>query len=156
MTFATGPDLGVTCPYYGGRQSNVPAYLIHGAAAPTSAQYQYALGTLWIVKGTGFLYYLASKTATSAVWSLLQSTDSAYFGTGTLVAGVATIAATGVATGSDIILSRTTPNASTALGALTYGTITAGTSFVVTSLQPASPTMTQTGDVSSFVWWIVT
>lgn len=153
---STGPTLGTTCPMYGGRQTVDPAEIVRAKIAPPSTAIHYPLGQYWINTTNGFLYYLAAISSGSAVWSLIQSTDAAFFGTGTLTSGTATIAATGVASGSAIILSRTVANASSSIGALTYGTIMAGTSFVVTSVQLASPSMTQTGDASSFIWWIVT
>jgi hypothetical protein len=77
-----------------------------------------------------------------------------FIGTGVLTAGTQTIANTNIATGDVIILCRTAVNASTTLGILTY-TITNATSFTVTSVIVGTPGSTQTGDASSYAYFIV-
>lgn len=77
-----------------------------------------------------------------------------FIGTGTLVAGTVTIANTNIAATDRIFPSRTAANASTTLGELSY-TISAGASFTVTSLILGTPASTQTGDLSSFAYFIV-
>lgn len=77
-----------------------------------------------------------------------------FIGTATLTAGTVTIANTNIAAGDRIFLSRTAANASTTLGELSY-TISAATSFTVTSLILGTPGSTQTGDLSSFAYFIV-
>jgi len=77
-----------------------------------------------------------------------------FCGTGTLVLGTVTIANTNIATGDQIYLTRTGVAASTTLGQLTY-TIIASTSFTVTSVILGTPGSTQTGDVSTFAYFIV-
>jgi len=80
------------------------------------------------------------------------ATDMA--GSGTLVAGVATISNTNIATGDLIFVSRIGAAASTTLGVLTY-TIIDATSFTVTSKILGTPGSTQTGDASTFAYFIV-
>ena len=77
-----------------------------------------------------------------------------FIGTGTLVAGTATIANTNIAATDRIFIQRTAANASTTMGELSY-TISAGASFTVTSLILGTPASTQTGDLSSFTYLIV-
>lgn len=77
-----------------------------------------------------------------------------FIGTGTLVSGTVTIANTNIAATDRIFLQRTGANASTTLGELSY-TISAATSFTVTSLILGTPASTQTADVSSFTYFIV-
>lgn len=77
-----------------------------------------------------------------------------FIGTGTLTNGAVTIANTNIATGDVIILTRTAANASTTLGVFSY-TISNATSFTVTSLILGTPGSTQTGDLSSFAYFIV-
>jgi len=77
-----------------------------------------------------------------------------FIGTGTLTAGTQTIANTNIATGDVILLTRTGAAASTTLGELTY-TISDATSFTVTSLILGTPGSTQTGDLSTYAYFIV-
>ncbi len=77
-----------------------------------------------------------------------------FVGTGVLTAGTQTIANTNIATGDIILLTRIAVNASTSLGALTY-TISNGASFTVTSATLSTPGSTETGDASSYDYFIV-
>ena len=77
-----------------------------------------------------------------------------FIGTGVLTAGTQTIANTNIATGDIILLTRTGVAASTTLGVLTY-TISNATSFTVTSVILGTPGSTQTGDVSTYAYFIV-
>ena len=74
-------------------------------------------------------------------------------GTGTLVAGTLTISNSLVTADCVILLTRQGINGSTALGELAVTTKTAGTSFVITSLQSGGTT--EIGDLSSFCWMII-
>lgn len=71
-------------------------------------------------------------------------------GTATLTAGTVTVSDTSITANTVILLSRKSISTSTAIGTLTVGTITAGASFVINSLQ--SNATTQTNDVS-VVWY---
>jgi hypothetical protein len=75
-------------------------------------------------------------------------------GLGTLSSGTVTIANTNIAAGDVILLTRTGANGSTTLGVLSYS-ISASTSFTVTSLILGTPGSTQTGDTSTFSYIIV-
>lgn len=77
-----------------------------------------------------------------------------FIGTATLVAGTVTIANTNIATTDRIFIQRIASNASTTLGELSY-TISAATSFTITSLILGTPGSTQTGDLSSVAYVIV-
>jgi hypothetical protein len=77
-----------------------------------------------------------------------------FAGTSVLTNGTVVIANTNIATGDYIFLTRIGAAASTALGMLSY-TISNATSFTVTSLDIATPANTQTGDVSTFAYFIV-
>lgn len=79
-------------------------------------------------------------------------TDS--IGTATLVLGTVTIANTNINANDKIFLSRQGAAASTTLGELSY-TISAATSFTITSLQTGTPGSTETGDVSLVDYLIV-
>lgn len=76
-----------------------------------------------------------------------------FIGTGTLVAGVATIANTNIAATDRIFLQRISAGASTAIGEFSYS-ISAATSFTITSLNPTDAS-TQTNDISTFSYFIV-
>jgi len=71
-----------------------------------------------------------------------------------LTLGTQTILNTNIAAGDVILLTRTGVALSTTLGEFTY-TINAGVSFVVTSVILGTPGSTQTGDLSSYAYFIV-
>lgn len=77
-------------------------------------------------------------------------------GTVTLIGGTATINTTAVTANSKIHLSRQAIGATgaAALGILSLGTITAGTSFVINAVEPADATTLQATDVSIIFWEI--
>lgn len=75
-----------------------------------------------------------------------------FIGTATLVAGTVTVANTNIAAADRIIAFHIAPNASTAIGTLTY-TISAATSFTITSLDATAAT--ETGDLSTIGYFIV-
>lgn len=76
-----------------------------------------------------------------------------FIGTATLVAGTVTIANTNIAATDRIVVVRIGANGSTTLGILTY-TISAATSFTVTSVILGTPASTQTADVST-IWYLI-
>jgi len=80
--------------------------------------------------------------------------ETDFIGTGVLTAGQQIINNTNIAAGDVILLARTGVAASTTLGVLTY-TISAGASFTVTSVILGTPGSTQTGDVSTYAYFIV-
>lgn len=75
-------------------------------------------------------------------------------GSATLASGTVTVANTNIAAGDKIFLSRSSVNGSTVLGVLTY-TISAATSFTITSVIVATPGSTQTADTSIVQYFIV-
>lgn len=77
-----------------------------------------------------------------------------FIGTSTLVAGTVTIANTNIAATDRVFLQRIAANGSTTLGEMSY-TISAATSFTVTSLILGTPASTQTADTSTFSYLIV-
>lgn len=94
------------------------------------------------------------------IYSSVASTTSAganSAGKVTLAGGTATISTTAVTASSIIRLYRQDigSTGAAALGILTIGTITAGTSFVINSVQAADATALQASDVSSVAWEIV-
>lgn len=95
-----------------------------------------------------------SFTTASVAKTLLVNGGAAtdFIGTGTLVAGTATINNTNIAAGDVIILTRTALNATPEVGVL-FTTISAGASFTVTSINAAGATANT--DVSSFAYFIV-
>jgi hypothetical protein len=80
--------------------------------------------------------------------------SNAKIGTATLVSGTVTVADTAVTANSIILLFAGALNASTAIGSLSVPTITAATSFVITSYIPGGVT-TQTGDLRTVGYLIV-
>lgn len=94
------------------------------------------------------------------VYSSVASTETAganSAGTVTLTGGTATITTTAVTASSQIRLYRQGIGATgaAALGILTLGTVTAGVSFVINSVQAADATALQASDVSVIGWEIV-
>ena len=94
------------------------------------------------------------------VYSSVASTTTAganSAGKVTLVGGTATISTTAVTASSQIRLYRQSigSTGAAALGILTLGTISAGTSFVINAVQAADATALQASDVSSIGWEIV-
>lgn len=77
-----------------------------------------------------------------------------FIGTATLTAGTVTIANTNIAATDRIFIQRQDVNSSTAIGNLTYS-ISAATSFTITSVQDAAPGVTETNDVSIVSYFIV-
>lgn len=77
-----------------------------------------------------------------------------FIGQATLVAGTVTVANTNIAATDKVLVAREGVGASTALGVLDVS-ISAGASFTITSLQPATPAATETNDVSIVNYFIV-
>lgn len=113
--------------------------------------------TTTINSGSGNVNVVGGHLAIASVARTLLVNGGAvtdFIGTGVLTAGTQTIANTNIAAGDVILLTRTDVNASTTLGVLTY-TISAGASFTVTSVILGTPGSTQTGDLSSYAYFIV-
>lgn len=77
------------------------------------------------------------------------------FGSVTLVGGTATVATTAVTASSLIVTWRQSVGASTALGQLTVGTISAGTNFVINAATQGTPGTPLAADVSVVGWMII-
>lgn len=82
---------------------------------------------------------------------------NASVGTATLAGGTATVNTTAVTANSIILLTRQSIGATgaAALGHLTVGTVTAGTSFVINAVQAADATALQATDVSVVGYMII-
>lgn len=109
------------------------------------------------VTGSGDIETTAGNVVISGAGNHVQIETGAvtdFAGTGTLASGTVTIANTNIAAGDLIFLQRIDINGSSAIGNLTYS-ISAATSFTVTSVSDASPGSTETNDVSNFAYWIV-
>lgn len=85
----------------------------------------------------------------------IKSGTNARIGQATLTAGTVTVANTSVTANSRIFLTRNAVNASTALGILTVGTITANTSFVINAATQGTPGTPLAADVSTVNWYII-
>lgn len=112
---------------------------------------------------TTLTYTISSTTATTTagqcygvsyfINNMNAQASGPAFGTATLTAGTVTVNTSSVTANSKIFLTNIAKNASTAIGVLSVGTITAGTSFVINSLTAGSNTV-QAGDVSTVAWSI--
>lgn len=85
----------------------------------------------------------------------IKTGTNARIGQATLSGGTITVANTSVTANSRIFLTRNAVNASTALGILTVGTITANTSFVIYAATAGTPGTPLAADVSTVNWLIV-
>lgn len=116
-----------------------------------------AAGGINFTSGTGNVSVTGGHLAIASVAKTLLVNGGAvtdFIGTSVLTAGTVTVANTNIATGDVILLARTAVNASTTLGVFTY-TISNGASFTVTSKIVGTPGSTETGDVSSFAYFII-
>lgn len=77
-----------------------------------------------------------------------------FIGSATLSSGTVTVANTNIAAGDRIFIQRQDINGSSAVGELTYS-ISAATSFTITSVQPGTPASTETNDASIVMYFIV-
>jgi len=115
-----------------------------------------AAGGIDFLAGTGKVScntnFVLGSVATQFEMNGGAATD--FIGTGTFTNGQVTIANTNIAANDRIFIQRSAINASTALGAIIY-TISAGVNFVVESKDLATPANDETGDQSSFVYFIV-
>lgn len=114
------------------------------------------LGAITATNGNLVLGTAGNKIVSSSVATTIVAGANS-FGTVTLVGGTATVATTAVTASSMIMLTRQTVGATgaAALGMLTIGTITAGTSFVINSWLTANATSLATTDVSNIGWMII-
>lgn len=93
----------------------------------------------------------------SSVATQLQMNGGAvtdFIGTATLSSGTITVANTNISATDRIFIQRQDINGSSALGMFTYS-ISASTSFTITSVQPGTPGSTETNDASIVMYWIV-
>ena len=149
---AAGEDIDVTCT---AGSINLTAGEAAADAIVISASD--AAGGIVLDAGTGKVSVTGANLALTTAATQLQVEGGAatdFIGTGTLTSGTVTISNTNIAAADRIFIQRTAANASTTMGELSY-TISAGASFTVTSLILGTPGSTQTGDVSSFAYFIV-
>lgn len=148
-----------------------PPALGFGSTTPRPVHGTTIDSTTTIIAGTSLTATLGNITATNGnfvkntagnkdVYTSLATTTAAganSAGTVTLVSGTATIATTSVTASSKIRIYRQSigSTGAAALGILSIGTITAGTSFVINAVQAANATLNQSTDVSVIFWEIV-
>lgn len=116
-----------------------------------------AAGGIVLDAGSGKVSVTGASLALTTAATQLQVEGGAatdFIGTATLVAGTVTVANTNIAATDRIFVQRNGVNASTTLGELDVS-ISAGASFTITSLITGTPGSTQTGDVSSVMYFIV-
>lgn len=148
-----------------------PPVLGFGSTTPRPVHGTTIDSTSTIIAGTSLTATVGNITATNGnivrgtagnkdVYSSVGTTTAAganSAGTVTLVSGTATVATTAVTANSQIRIYRQGIGATgaAALGILTIGTKTAGTSFVINAVQAAAANANQTTDVSVIAWEIV-
>lgn len=114
------------------------------------------LGAITATNGNLVLGTSGNKILSTSVASTITAGSNS-FGTVTLIGGTATVATTSVTASSIIFLTRMTVGATgaAALGILSVGTISAGTSFIINAWLTANATSLATTDVSNIGWMIV-
>jgi hypothetical protein len=114
------------------------------------------LGAITATNGNLVLTAAGNKMIRSSVGTTTAAGANS-IGSVVLVGGTATVATTSVTTNSLIQIWRQSVGATgaAALGMLSVGTITNGTSFVINSLQSADATALQASDVSIIGWEII-
>lgn len=124
---------------------------------PTSSDWNYPLAREWVNKSSGACFRLASVTQSGGVNTATWTFLGGLTGTATLAGGTATVTTPYVTASSKIVLSRQGigSTGAAALGILTVGTITAGTSFVINAVQAADATALQASDVSVIYWQLI-
>jgi hypothetical protein len=154
MTIQTGASLNTFA--FGNRPESVEIPTVQ-SRTPTSSDWNYPIGKRWIDKLGGQAYFLSSVTSSAGVNTANWVFSGGASGTVTLVGGTATVTTPYVTARSQIVLSRQSIGATgaAALGMLTVGTITAGTSFVINAVQTASATSLQASDVSVIYWQLI-
>lgn len=166
----TGPGTGIVNIGNATGNTTIPAGNLtatSGNIVASSGNISATLGSLnagtTLTAGTGITATTGNITASSGnmvingaghFLAIHHGAATDFNGTATLTAGTVTIANTNIAAGDQIYITRNAVNASTTLGEFTY-TITAATSFTVTSVIIGTPGSTQTGDLSSFGYFIV-
>lgn len=164
---------------YEGVRAQAPPNVTVALTNPGSNQKRVRIGDIQINKSTNTVYILTSITAGAQLWSVTGLTNgnlvfpnagnkiitpaasntatagSNAFGTVTLVSGTITVTTTAVTASSLIFISRMSVGSSTALGQLTVGTVTAGTSFVINAATQATPGTPLATDLSVVCWQII-
>jgi hypothetical protein len=112
------------------------------------------LGAITATNGNLVLGTSGNKLVIPAVSNTATAVASAA-GTVTLITGTITVTTTAVTASSIILLTRQSVGASTALGELTVGTVTAGVSFVITAATLATPGTPLATDASVVGWVII-
>lgn len=112
------------------------------------------LGNITATNGNLVLGTAGNKLVSTSV-ATTTTAGANSIGSVTLVSGTATVSTTAVTANSLIQIWRQSVGASTALGQLSVGTITAGTSFVINAATQASPGTPLAADVSVVGWTII-
>jgi hypothetical protein len=115
------------------------------------------LGNITATNGNVVLGTAGNKLVSTSVGSTTAAGANS-FGTVALVSGTATVATTAVTASSIIFLTRLIPAGTSgtgAIGMISVGTITAGTSFVINALTTADLATVVTNDISTIGWMIV-
>jgi hypothetical protein len=112
------------------------------------------LGAITATNGNLVLGTAGNKILSTSV-ATTTTAGANSFGSVTLSSGTATVATTAVTANSLIVTWRQAVGASTALGGISVGTITANTSFVVFAGTPATPATPLATDASVVGWMII-
>jgi hypothetical protein len=112
------------------------------------------LGAITATNGNLVLGTAGNKILSTSV-ATTTTAGANSFGSVTLASGTATVATTAVTANSLIVIWRQGVGASTALGELTVGTITASTSFVINAATQGTPGTPLATDASVVGWMII-
>ena len=135
---------------------SVPSTFIAPGSIAATTSLTATLGNITATNGNLVLTAAGNKMVRSSVGTT-SAAGANSIGSVTLVGGTVTVATTAVTTNSLIQIWRQSIGATgaAALGMLSVGTITNGTSFVINALQAADATALQASDVSVIGWEII-
>ncbi len=150
------PGAIVNTQAFGNRPENIEVPVIQ-TRAPTVSDWNYPIGKRWINENAGEEYTLVAVQGSQGVNTATWIFGAGLTGTVTLSGGTATISTPFVTANSKIVLSRQGigSTGAAALGILTVGTITSGTSFVINAVEAADATTLQASDVSVIYWELI-
>lgn len=133
---------------------SVPATFIAPGSIAATTTITAILGNITATNGNIVLGTAGNKLVSTSVGTTTAAGANS-IGSVTLVSGTATVATTAVTASSLIITWRQSVGASTALGNLTIGTITANTSFVINAATQGTPGTPLAADVSVVGYMII-
>ena len=136
---------------------SLPSAITTPGSLTTTTSLTATLGAITATNGNLVLGTAGNKLVSTSVASTTTAGANS-FGTVALVAGTATVSTTAVTASSIIMLTRLVASGTSgtgAIGMLSVGTITAGSSFVINALTTSDLATVVTNDISTIGWMII-